>query len=105
MIFEEKGGDPLKIKFSRRKITGVCAIVAENYPSIDLESWHEGNGSNNTIATVHLRCPEGTHISTVNFASFGNPTGSCGSYTQGNCHDPNSTSVVEKVSTSKLPFI
>ncbi|KAL6284804.1 hypothetical protein ACE6H2_015733 [Prunus campanulata] len=97
VIFEEKGGDPLKIKFSRRKITGVCAIVAENYPSIDLESWPEGNGSNNTIATVHLRCPEGTHISTVNFASFGNPTGSCGSYTQGNCHDPNSTSVVEKV--------
>lgn len=103
VIFEEKGGDPSKIEFSRRKITGVCALVAENYPSIDLESWNEGSGSNETIATVHLGCPEDTHISSVKFASFGNPTGACGSYTQGNCHDPNSISVVEKVSTSNSP--
>ncbi|KAK9950224.1 hypothetical protein M0R45_005725 [Rubus argutus] len=44
VIFEEKGGDPLKIEFSRRKISG-----------------------------------------------------SCGSYAKGDCHDPNSISVVEKV--------
>lgn len=104
VIFEEKGGDPSKIEFSRRKITGVCALVAENYPSIDLESWNEGSGSNKTVATVHLGCPEDTHISSVKFASFGNPTGGCGSYTQGNCHDPNSISVVEKVSTSNSPL-
>lgn len=97
VIFEEKGGDPLKIEFSRRKISGVCALAAEDYPSIDLESWHEGNGSNKSISTVNLKCPENTHISTVKFASFGNPTGSCGSYAKGDCHDPNSISVVEKV--------
>lgn len=101
VIFEEKGGDPSKIEFSRRKITGVCALVAENYPSIDLESWNEGSGSNKTVTTVHLGCPEDTHISSVKFASFGNPTGACGSYTQGNCHDPNSISVVEKVCLNK----
>lgn len=102
VIFEEKGGDPLKIEFSRRKISGVGALAAEDYPSIDLESWHEGNGSNKSISTVNLKCPENTHISTVKFASFGNPTGSCGSYTKGDCHDPNSISVVEKVSTSNF---
>ncbi|KAK9950213.1 hypothetical protein M0R45_005714 [Rubus argutus] len=76
VIFEEKGGDPLKIEFSRRKIPGVCALAAEDYPSIDLESWHEENGSNKSISIVNLKCPENTHISTVKFASFGNPTGS-----------------------------
>lgn len=97
VIFEEKGGDPLKIEFSRRKISGVCSLAAEDYPFIDLESWHEGNGSNKSISTVNLKCPLNTHISTVKFASFGNPTGSCGSYAKGDCHDPNSISVVEKV--------
>lgn len=97
VIFEEKGGDPLKIEFSRRKISGVCALAAEDYPFIDLESWQEGNGSNKSISTVNLKCPLNTHISKVKFASFGNPTGSCGSYAKGDCHDPNSISVVEKV--------
>lgn len=88
------------MEFSRRKISGACALAAVHYPSVDLESWREGNGSNKSISTINLKCPENTHISTVKFASFGNPTGSCGSYTKGDCHDPNSTSVVEKVSTS-----
>ncbi|KAL6223244.1 hypothetical protein ACLB2K_006632 [Fragaria x ananassa] len=97
VIFEEKGGNPLKMEFSRRKISGACALAAVHYPSVDLESWREGNGSNKSISTINLKCPENTHISTVKFASFGNPTGSCGSYTKGDCHEPNSTSLVEKI--------
>ncbi|KAI3984016.1 hypothetical protein MKX01_035143 [Papaver californicum] len=41
VIFEEKGGDPSKIKFSRRKITGVCALISEDYPSLEYGSWNE----------------------------------------------------------------
>jgi hypothetical protein len=99
VIFEEKGGDPTKISFSRRKISGVCAFVAEDYPSFELESWHEnGNVNNENKATVLLKCPKNTRISTVKFASFGTPSGACGSYSKGYCHDPNSTYVVEKAS-------
>lgn len=101
MIFEEKGGDPSTISFARRKITGLCALVAEDHPSIEPESWQKnGTGSNKNIPTVHLKCPQNTLISAVKFSSFGTPTGICGSYTKGDCHDPNSHSVIEKV----IPF-
>ncbi|KAM3750594.1 hypothetical protein ACB098_04G047600 [Castanea mollissima] len=99
VIFEEKGGDPTKIKFSRRKISGVCALVAEDYPSV--ESWLESANDNKTKTSAYLKCPENTRISAIKFASFGTPTGTCGSYSNGDCHDPNSTSVVEKLCLNK----
>lgn len=102
VIFEEKGGDPTKITFSRRKISGVCALVAEDYPLANLDLFQKaGNGNFNYKASVHLMCPKNSHISTVKFASFGSPTGTCGSYTEGVCHDPKSISVVEKVCLNK----
>lgn len=102
MIFEEKGGDPSKITFSRRKTNGLCALVSEDHPSFIPESWQkDGSESNRTInPSVHLKCPENSLISAVKFASFGTPTGRCGSYSKGDCHDPDSSSVIEKVRTN-----
>ncbi|KAK3211417.1 hypothetical protein Dsin_016123 [Dipteronia sinensis] len=98
VIFEEKGGNPNKIRFSRRKISGACSHVGEDYPLVEHLSQNEDeNGNNKKKATVLLKCPENTSINAVKFASFGTPTGTCGSYSIGDCHDPNSTSVVEKV--------
>ncbi|KAM0946343.1 putative beta-galactosidase [Dioscorea sansibarensis] len=102
VIFEEKGGDPTKFTLSRRRVTGVCGLVSENYPSIDLESWdrvvkHEDGAK----ASIHLKCPESTQISSVRFASFGNPSGICGSYIQGSCHYAHSASLVEKACLNK----
>ncbi|XP_060966792.1 beta-galactosidase 3-like [Cannabis sativa] len=102
VIFEEKGGDPSKITLSRRKVTGLCALVAEDHPSIRPEAWEkEDSGSNRNVPTVHLQCPENTLVSAVKFASFGTPSGNCGSYTKGDCHDPNSILVVEKLGRKK----
>ncbi|KAF5751735.1 beta-galactosidase 10 [Tripterygium wilfordii] len=98
VIFEEKGGDPTKIKFARRKVASVCAFIGEDYPLAEHEYGIENNSSR---AAVHLKCPENARISTVKFASFGTPTGTCGSYLKGDCHDPNSISVVEKVCLNK----
>ncbi|XP_022759241.1 beta-galactosidase 10-like [Durio zibethinus] len=89
VIFEEKGGDPTKITFSKRKISGLCSLIAEDPMAYKPKP------------TVHLKCPKNTSISNVKFASFGNPTGRCGSYSKGHCHDPNSTSVVKKVCLGK----
>ncbi|CAN1276249.1 Beta-galactosidase 3 [Linum perenne] len=80
VVFEETGGDPTTIKFSKRRTSGVCASVGEDYPS----------------NTVHLKCPKDANISSVKFASFGTPTGACGSYKVGDCHHPDSISFVEK---------
>ena len=95
VIFEETGGDPTKITFLRRTVSGVCAFVAEDYPSVGLDS--EGEENSRNTSSLHLTCPQNTYISAVKFASFGNPSGTCGSYLMGDCHDPNSSSVVEKV--------
>ncbi|KAF9608991.1 hypothetical protein IFM89_012330 [Coptis chinensis] len=103
VIFEEKGGDPTKIKFSRRRTTSVCGRISEDYPSFDLESWDKNiNSDRRTRASIHLKCPEGTLISNIKFASFGIPSGKCGSYSKGSCHDPNSITVVEKACLNKI---
>ncbi|KAA3463140.1 beta-galactosidase 10-like isoform X1 [Gossypium australe] len=98
VIFEEKGGDPTKITFSKRKISGLCSLIAEDFPMVDQAPVRKG-GSGKSAA--HLKCPKNTLISNVKFASFGNPTGKCGSYSKGECHDPNSTLAVEKVCLGK----
>ena len=103
VIFEEKGGDPSEIRFSIRKTSGFCALVAEDHPSFAPESLHEGGIQHyKNSASVQLKCPINTRISTVKFASFGTPSGTCGSYTMGDCHDPRSISAVEKVTTCWL---
>lgn len=96
VIFEEEGGDPTKIRFATRKITSVCAHISEDHPSFDLESY-DGNKNVQDKATVKLTCPVNTRISTIKFTSFGTPRGSCGNFAIGDCHDPNSASLVEKV--------
>lgn len=101
VIFEEKGGDPTKIRLSKRKVSGICAHLGEGHPSI--ESWSEAENVHvKNKAAVHLKCPGNAHIATIKFASFGTPEGTCGSYSIGACHDPNSTSLVEKVIVSFL---
>ncbi|XP_050232735.1 beta-galactosidase 10 [Mercurialis annua] len=102
VIFEEKGGDPTKMTFSRRKTSRVCGLVAEDYPMSNHESI-ENAGSRNYSdrASVHLKCPKNRGISAIHFASFGSPTGTCGSYSHGECHDPKSVSIVEKECLNK----
>ncbi|KAL1541896.1 Beta-galactosidase 10 [Salvia divinorum] len=102
VIFEEKGGDPSKIRFSTRKVSSLCAHIAEDHPSFDMEHLQISSMEEyKKKATVSLKCPASTKISAVKFASFGDPVGSCGTYAVGGCHDPNSVSVVQKVCLNK----
>ncbi|XP_048335049.2 beta-galactosidase 10-like [Ziziphus jujuba] len=102
VIFEEKGGDPSKINFGVRKTTALCATVSEDYPS-NIQNYlrKDASVSHKNSTTVRLKCPENALISGIKFASFGNPTGTCGAYYKGDCHDPSSISVVEKVCLNK----
>ncbi|CAO2832410.1 unnamed protein product [Amaranthus hypochondriacus] len=102
VIFEESGGDPTQIRFSKRKAAGFCSIVSEDHPTISVESWTTATEeTHDKKATAQLHCPSNTRISAIKFASFGNPSGACGSFSQGDCHDPNSGSVVEKICLNK----
>ncbi|ERN18154.1 hypothetical protein AMTR_s00054p00133410 [Amborella trichopoda] len=98
VIFEEKGGDPYQICFSRRRVTSVCGLISEDHPpSNTAYNKQDSSSSIRPPAGIHLECPGSSRISSIKFASFGTPQGTCGSFQMGACHDPLSVSLVEKV--------
>ncbi|KAK7307507.1 hypothetical protein VNO77_40637 [Canavalia gladiata] len=97
VIFEELGGDPSRISLVKRSVSSVCADVSEYHPNI--RNWHiESYGKSEEFhpPKVHLHCSPGQAISSIKFASFGTPLGTCGNYEQGVCHSPASYSILEK---------
>lgn len=52
-----------------------------------------GTAREESQATVS--CPQGQVISDIRFASYGTPTGSCGSFSKSSCHAANSISIVK----------
>lgn len=98
VLFEELGGDPTGITLVKRSVANVCADVAEYHPNIknwQIESY--GRPQEFRKPKVHLRCGPGQAISSIKFASFGTPLGTCGSFQQGACHASTSQAILEKV--------
>lgn len=98
VIFEELGGDASKISMVKRSVSRVCADSFEHHPMV--ENWRlDSNGDEEILhqAKVHLQCGPGQSISSIQFASFGTPLGTCGSFSKGSCHAENSHAVLEKV--------
>lgn len=65
VLFEEIGGNPSFVKFQTIGVGSVCANVYEKN-------------------VLELSC-DGRPISSIKFASFGNPQGKCGSFEKGTC--------------------
>lgn len=98
VLFEQFGGDPSKISFAIRQTGSVCAQVSEAHPA-QIESWisSQQNTQRNGPA-LRLECPkEGQVISSIKFASFGTPSGTCGTYSHGECSSTQALSVVQEV--------
>lgn len=103
MVLEELGGDASKINVVKRSVTSVCADASEDQPTsgnYEIQN-DEGHGiSNSTMkfnqAKVHLQCGPGQSIGSIKFASFGTPSGICGSFKKGTCDAANSHAVLEK---------
>ncbi|GJR06780.1 beta-galactosidase 10, partial [Tanacetum coccineum] len=64
VLFEEKGGDPTQITFSRRKLSALCAHVSEDHPSFVT------NDLQNDKASLELKCPMNTRISALNLLAL-----------------------------------
>uniref|UniRef100_A0A1D1YR98 Putative beta-galactosidase 10 n=1 Tax=Anthurium amnicola TaxID=1678845 RepID=A0A1D1YR98_9ARAE len=71
VLFEEAGGDPAKVSFQTVTVGTACGDVDEG-------------------RTMALSCQGGRTISGIQFASFGDPRGTCGSFHKGSCeaHEP-----------------
>jgi len=50
----------------------------------------------NVEPSLQLDCSVGRRISSIKFASFGNPKGVCGNFMKGTCHSVESEKAVEK---------
>ncbi|VVB09607.1 unnamed protein product [Arabis nemorensis] len=78
----------------------ICSYVGEDYP-VSVKSWkREGAQIASRIKDMRLKatmkCPPEKQIVGVEFASFGDPIGTCGNFTMGKCSAPKSKEVVEK---------
>lgn len=98
VLFEELGGDPTGISLVKRSMTSVCADIFEYHPTTK-DRHTESNGKTQAIhrPKIHLQCSPGLLISSIKFASFGTPLGTCGTFQKGTCHSPASYDVVSKV--------
>lgn len=97
VVFEEWGGDPYGISLVKREIGSVCADIFEWQPQ--LVNWQlqaSGKVNKPLRPKAHLRCAPGQKISSIKFASFGTPEGSCGSFREGSCHAHHSYDAFEK---------
>ncbi|KAI3989186.1 hypothetical protein MKX01_033222 [Papaver californicum] len=97
VLFEEIGGDTSGVTLVKRAVTSVCAQVSEYHPtkkSFELQSI--GKHDEVPRPKVRLQCPRGQSISTIKFASFGTPSGTCGSYQQGTCHSSSSYDILKQ---------
>ncbi|XP_028551110.1 beta-galactosidase 9 isoform X1 [Dendrobium catenatum] len=101
VIFEETGGDPLEIKLKKHATVTICSQVSEtHYPP--LSSWHHPERYTGNISfdksqpEMHLHCDDGYAISSITFASFGTPHGSCQYFSKGKCHAQNSSFVISE---------
>ncbi|XP_042024656.1 beta-galactosidase 3-like [Salvia splendens] len=97
VLFEELGGDPKGITLVKRSVTTVCADVTEYHPKS--KRWRTESNDRTQVfhqPKIHLHCGLGQSISSIKFASFGTPSGICGSFQQGTCHAPTSYDILKK---------
>ncbi|XVF45535.1 hypothetical protein PTKIN_Ptkin02bG0214000 [Pterospermum kingtungense] len=104
-IFEEEQGDPKDVEILLVDRDTICSLVTEYHPpSVRLFESKGGNlraKVNDFKPKVELTCPNQKQIVAVEFASFGDPFGACGSYSVGNCSSPASKEVAEKFCLGK----
>ncbi|KAK4356829.1 hypothetical protein RND71_022439 [Anisodus tanguticus] len=105
VIFEETDRTPFEISISTRSTETICAQVSENhYPPLHMWSHSKFDGKlalMDKTPEMHLQCDEGHTISSIEFASYGSPNGSCQKFSQGKCHAANSLSVVSQACKGK----
>jgi len=100
VILEEEQATPEKVEILNVDRDTICSIIGENYPP-NVNSWVSKRGKFHPIVSTlapqaSVKCPRSKKIVAVEFASFGNPTGSCGNFALGNCDAAATKKIVEQ---------
>ncbi|KAI5665465.1 hypothetical protein M9H77_15318 [Catharanthus roseus] len=97
VVLEEWGGEPRGISLVKREISSVCADIFEWQPT--LVNWQlqtSGKVNKPLRPKAHVQCARGQKISSIKFASFGTPEGTCGNFREGSCHAHHSYDAFER---------
>lgn len=82
----------------KREVDSICADIYEWQPNlVNWQMQSSGKVNKPLRPKAHLSCASGQKISSIKFASFGTPEGSCGNFRQGSCHAFHSYDVFERV--------
>lgn len=96
VVFEEIGGDPTQISFASKEIGSLCSQVSESHPP-PVDSWNPDQTGKRLGPMLSLECPSPDQVITsIKFASFGTPHGTCGSYIHGRCRSSTALPIVQK---------
>ncbi|GAV66382.1 Glyco_hydro_35 domain-containing protein/Gal_Lectin domain-containing protein [Cephalotus follicularis] len=97
VLFEQMGGDPTQITFSAKQAGSLCSHVSESHP-LPVDMWSTGSNTGRRSGPIlSLECPLPNQvISSIKFASFGTPDGTCGSFSHGQCRSSRALSFVQK---------
>ncbi|KAG6760713.1 hypothetical protein POTOM_033893 [Populus tomentosa] len=97
VLFEEIGGDPTQIAFATKQSASLCSHVSESHP-LPVDMWSSNSEAERKAGPVlSLECPFPNQvISSIKFASFGTPRGTCGSFSHGQCKSTRALSIVQK---------
>lgn len=99
IVLEELGGNPAGITLVKRTMDRVCADIFEGQPSLKNSQIIGSSKVNSLQSKAHLWCAPGLKISKIQFASFGVPQGTCGSFREGSCHAHKSYDALQRVHT------
>lgn len=108
VVFEEMGGDPYGITINTVRRENVCAFSsAEQIGDVKQFKAEAGLAQNFSapLPDPIIWCTDNKLISKVEFADYGNPTGSCGDFKKGTCKNPLTKQVVEKVIKSNYHIL
>ncbi|GMI81634.1 beta-galactosidase 8 [Hibiscus trionum] len=97
VLFEELGGDPTQLAFATRQTGSLCSHVSESHPlPVDMWGLDSKTGrASNPILSISCMSPNQV-ISSIKFASYGTPLGTCGSFSHGRCSSAKARSIVHK---------
>ncbi|CAI9105117.1 OLC1v1003974C1 [Oldenlandia corymbosa var. corymbosa] len=99
VLFEQIGGDPTQISFATKQSGSLCSTVSESHP-MPVDMWNtldQDSSSEKAGPTLSLECPHPNEvISSIKFASFGTPEGTCGSFSHGKCSSKKALSLIQK---------
>lgn len=109
VIFEETEKNPFEISIKTHFTETICGKVSEDhFPP--LHAWSPPETRNGTLLLkyespeMYLHCDTRNTISSIKFASYGTPHGSCQNFSRGNCHAANSYSVLSQVCITIILF-